>query len=129
VGTWESSGTIFLESCQDPGENFPPTEVTIAGEIEAQITNPDGSVSFNLFGVGWEGVATMECGGPGASYSGSDPYYFEGGYGINSYSGTLQSWTGPPGRRVATGMSWSWEANDIVGDTCHGEGAGSLNRL
>jgi hypothetical protein len=129
VGTWLSAGTISQVACQDPFENFPPTYVEYPGEIEAQITNPNGSVTFNLFGIGWEGVATLACGGPGATYSGSDPYYFEGGYGLNTYSGTLSAWTGPPGRRVATNMSWSWEANDIVGDTCHAAGSGSLTRL
>ncbi|MBW2726371.1 MAG: hypothetical protein JRE71_18485 [Deltaproteobacteria bacterium] len=128
VGSWTASGTIFQTGCQDPEEDFPPTFVSLDGEIEAQITNPNGTVAFNLFGPGWGGVATLECGGPGATFAGSEAYFFEGGYGIDTYGGTMTSQIGPPGQRVATGFSWTWEANDVDGDTCHAGGAGTLTR-
>jgi len=128
VGWWTTSGIVFQTGCWDPEENFPPSFILLDGEIEAQITNPDGTVTFNIFGPGWGGIATLECGGLGATFAGSEAYFFEDGYGINIYNGTMTSQIGPPGQRVATGFSWTWEANDVVGDTCHAEGAGTLVR-
>jgi hypothetical protein len=137
VGTWQASGFESMTGCEDPDENYPPTSGLVSGEIEAQITNLDGSVTFNIFGLGWGGVATLSCGDlPG--FSGSDPYVFEyvceedatcQGSGISNYDGQMLSKAGPPGQRVATSFSIEWTSQDLVGDTCLAEGAGTLSRV
>jgi len=129
VGPWLAGADVSQTGCQDPEEDFSTTYIEVGGEIEAQITNSDGTVTFNIFGVGWEGTATMECGGEGAAFSGSQTYTFEDGWGETEYQGTLEATDGPPGHRLATILAVTSTSEDMQGDTCYATGSGYMWRV